>query len=59
MEGKLGTNIIPESRNYNTVAYFIPLMFDMGEWSHMEEVTESNGLLKEAITKCKWAKVPE
>ena len=59
MECELGTTIILESRNYNTMAYFIPLTFDMGEWSHMEEVTESNGLLKEAITKWKWAKVPE
>jgi hypothetical protein len=59
MECELGTTILTKSRNYNTMAYFIPLTFSTTEKSHIEEVTEANNLPKGSISKCRWAKVPE
>lgn len=59
MECELDTSILTESCRYNIMAYFVPLTFDMTEKSHIEEVTENNGLHRDAIAKCKWAKAPE
>ena len=59
MECELGTTILTETCNYNTMAYFIPLTFNATEKSHLEEVTETNNLPNEFISKCRWAKAPE
>ena len=58
MECELGLTILPESHNYNVMAYFVPLTFDTAKKSHTEEVTEANNLTKESISKCRWAKAP-
>ncbi|KAF8219487.1 hypothetical protein L208DRAFT_1339701, partial [Tricholoma matsutake] len=59
MECELGTTIITETRNYNVMAYFVPLTFDTADNSHIEEVTENNGLTRESVSRCKWAKAPK
>ncbi|KAF8227000.1 hypothetical protein L208DRAFT_1497033 [Tricholoma matsutake] len=58
MECELGTSILLEARNFNTMAYFVPLTFDVSEKTHIEEVMESNDLSKDAISKCRWVKAP-
>ncbi|KAF8234339.1 hypothetical protein L208DRAFT_1549999 [Tricholoma matsutake] len=57
MECELGTSILPEARNFNIMAYFVPLISDVTEKSHIE-VMETNGLSKDSISKCRWAKAP-
>jgi len=59
MECELSTTILTESCNYNTMAYFIPLTFNTKNDSHIEEVTETNSLSRESISKCRWAKAPK
>ena len=59
MECKLGTTILTELHNYNTMAYFVLLTFDTKNDSHIEEVTETNSLSRESISKCRWAKAPK
>jgi hypothetical protein len=59
MECELGTTVLPEFCNYNTMAYFVPLTFGAAEKSHIEEVTKANDLPNGSINKCRWAKAPE
>ena len=59
MECELGTTILTEMRNYNAMAYFVPLTFSAADKSHLEEVTETNDLPNGSISKCRWAKAPE
>jgi hypothetical protein len=59
MECKLGTTILTEMHNYNTMAYFVPLTFSATEKSHLEEVIKTNNLPNRSISKCRWAKAPE
>ena len=59
MECELGTTILTESSNYNMMAFFVSLTFDVTKKSHVEEVAETNNLPKDSISKSRWTKAPE
>jgi hypothetical protein len=55
---KLGASAMVRARQFNTVAYYVPLTFKAGDPISMREVEETNALPTNSITATRWIEPP-
>jgi hypothetical protein len=52
----IGDNVAFKSRNYNVIAFNVPLNLDTANDEHKEEINEANGWARNTVTAIRWAK---
>jgi hypothetical protein len=54
----LGIKATAKPRAHNVIAFFVPLMLDMDDQTHRDEVAEANNINPRSIIKYRWSKPP-